>query len=299
MAKRTDKGPAEEPLDWHRFFGLILSDLFTNSPFVVDLEKDLSLKKQLLDVVILRKGEGEFAGRLPDGLEDLAAHNLISFKSYQEALDDWALKELTGHYVNYRKQVSPSMQQLLPEDLFRLYAVCARYPRDLAGQVPWEEVQTGVYQVQRRTDVIRVLVLRQLPQAEHNAPLQLLSADPEQFRYAADPYQQHSPDTSTLIGRLLEKYKGEGLPMPYTMEDFRRDSAKKYLPHLTPQERVEGLTPQERVEGLPLEQQLEKVSLEEIENYVKRRKEAPSSAAEGGTNGQEPAGEGGSSSSSK
>jgi DNA-binding NarL/FixJ family response regulator len=40
------------------------------------LEQDLSLKKQLLDVVILRREEGPFSGRLPDGLEDLARHNL-------------------------------------------------------------------------------------------------------------------------------------------------------------------------------------------------------------------------------
>src|SRR6267154_2782725 len=70
--------------DWHRLFGLILTDFFTGSPFHVELEKDLSLKKQLLDVVVLRKGPGRFTGRLPDGLDNLATHNLITFKSHQE-----------------------------------------------------------------------------------------------------------------------------------------------------------------------------------------------------------------------
>jgi hypothetical protein len=37
------------------------------------LEKDLSLKQQFLDVVILRRGSGNLTGRLPDGLENLAA----------------------------------------------------------------------------------------------------------------------------------------------------------------------------------------------------------------------------------
>src|SRR5262249_27511960 len=115
-------------VDWHRLFGLVLTDFFSGSPFVVELEKDLSLKKQLLDVIVLRKYPGAFPEPLPQGLEDLAVHNLITFKSHQETLDDWALKELTGHYVNYRKQVSPSLQQLLPEEEFRLYAVCARFP---------------------------------------------------------------------------------------------------------------------------------------------------------------------------
>jgi hypothetical protein len=126
-----------EPLamNWHRLFGLLLIDFFTDSPFKVELEKDLSVKKQLLDVVILRKGPGDFAGKLPDGFSDLALHNLLTFKSFREALDDWTLKELTGHYVNYRKQVSPSWEALLPEAEFRLYAICSRTPDKL--QVRW------------------------------------------------------------------------------------------------------------------------------------------------------------------
>jgi len=112
-----------KPTNWHRLFGLLLTDFFTDSPYVVEMEKDLSLKKQLLDIVILRKTAGQFVDRLPDSFEDLTTHNLITFKSHQETLDDWAMKELTGHYVNYRKQESPSFDNLLPEDQFRLYAV--------------------------------------------------------------------------------------------------------------------------------------------------------------------------------
>src|SRR5581483_10587013 len=145
---------------------------------------------------ILRREEGTFTERLPDGLEDLANHNLITFKSYQEALDDWALKELTGHYVNYRKQVSPSTDELLPEGEFRLYAACARYPHNLAGQVPWAPVQPGVYDCRRGTDGIRVIVLGQLPREEHNAPLHLFSASQEQVRYGAEHYHQRSDETS-------------------------------------------------------------------------------------------------------
>src|SRR5438309_9473927 len=146
-------------MNWHRLFGLLLTDFFTGSPFVVELEKDLSLKKQLLDVVILRRGSGTFTEPLPDGLDDLAAHNLITFKSHREALDDWALKELTGHYVNYRKQVSPSLQQLLPEAEFRLFAVCARFPHKLAGQAVWLEVRPRLYVCRRGTDIITEVVL--------------------------------------------------------------------------------------------------------------------------------------------
>jgi hypothetical protein len=70
-------------------FGLLLTDFFSSSPFVVEVERDLSVQQQLLDVVIVRRGRGRFAGRLPDGLDDLAEHNLITFKSHHEALDGW------------------------------------------------------------------------------------------------------------------------------------------------------------------------------------------------------------------
>ncbi|MBI1915746.1 MAG: hypothetical protein HYS12_13585 [Planctomycetes bacterium] len=281
----------ERLTDWHRLFGLILTDFFAGSPFVVELEKDLSLKKQLLDVVILRKEAGALDRLLPDGLDDLAAHNLITFKSHQEALDDWALKELTGHYVNYRKQVSPSLGQLLPEEEFRLFAVCARFPHNLAGQVPWQELRPGVHECRRGTDIIRVVVSRQLPQNDPNALLHLFSAVPELVAYGRSHFKQRSADTSTLLSQLFEGYRREGLDMPYTMEDFRRDFTKEHLKDLTPEERLEGLSPEEILRGLSLEEVLKGLSSEELvaglsseqrADLLKRLKsDEPPTAAEG------------------
>ena len=250
-------------MNWHRLFGLLLTDFFAGSPFIVELEKDLSIKKQLLDVVILRKHHGRFAGRLPDGFDNLAIHNLLTFKSYWEALDDWALKELTGHYVNYRKQVSPSLKSLLPEEEFRLYAVCSRYPHNLAGAVDLKTVQAGVYDCGRGTDLIRIIVAHELPRTDNNAILHLLSASPEQVRYGAEHYEQRSPDTSSLLSQLFEGYKREGLAMPYTMQDFRRDYVKEHL---------KDLTVEERLHGVPLEERLRDVPPKEIEKYLQRRK---------------------------
>jgi hypothetical protein len=276
--------------DWHRLFGLFLMDFFSNSPFRVELEKDLSLRRQLLDVVILRWEGGVFSERLPDGFDDLGTHNLITFKSYQEALDDWVLKELTGHYVNDRKQLRLPTGELLPEGEFRLFAVCARYPQNLAGQVSLAQVQPGVFDCQRGTDRIRVIVLSQLPQTENNALLHLFSARQEQVRYGAEHYRQRSDETSTLLGQLLQQYRKEGVDMPYTMEDFRRDYVKEHLKeltpdeilarlspaellaHLAPEERVAGLSPQERVAGLSPEQLLAALSPEAREALRQRLK---------------------------
>lgn len=45
-------------IGWHRLFGLSLTDYFTGTDYTVELEKDLSLKQQLLDVVIIEKRQG-------------------------------------------------------------------------------------------------------------------------------------------------------------------------------------------------------------------------------------------------
>lgn len=113
----------EPPIPWHDLLALLCSDFLADSPFAVQAEIDLSRKKQLLDLVIVRTSDAPFSGRLPDGLDDLGRHNLITFKSFQETLDPGALRELLAHFVNYRKQVSPSLKNLLPESEFRLYAI--------------------------------------------------------------------------------------------------------------------------------------------------------------------------------
>jgi hypothetical protein len=266
-----------EPLrDWHRLFGLLLTDYFSGSPFQVEIERDLSVQQQFLDVVIIRRGRGKFPGRLPDGLDGLRAHNLVTFKSHHEALDDWAVKELVGHYVAYRKLVSPSPSDLLPEEQFGLYAVAARLPQNLSGQVPWQEVQAGVYDCRWGTDTVRVVVAGELPQEAHNAPLHLFSARPPLIEFGGRTYGYHSKETSLLLTQLFRGFQTEGVNMPFTMEDFKRQFAREEFQRLTPEQRQEALqalTPkarQELLESLPPEERLAGLSAEEIQRYLDR-----------------------------
>ena len=266
-------------MDWRRGFGLLLTDFFAGSPYVVEMEKDLSLRKQLLDVVILRKRKGRFAERLPDGFDEIGDHNLITFKSHQEALDDWALKELTGHYVNYRKQLASTGQPLLPESAFRLYAVCSRFPHNLAQAVPWETLQQGVYACRRGTDHIRVVVAGQLPQTENNASLHMFSASADQWSYGTQHYRPRLPETSTLIYQLYKSYRKEGFNMSYTMKDFVKEFTRDHLKELTPEERLKDLTPEERLKDLTpeeIEQVLEKMKAERASVQPKQRRRKPS-----------------------
>jgi hypothetical protein len=275
--------------DWHRLFGLLLTDFFTNSPFSVDMERDLSVQQQLLDVTIVRRGRGRFAGRLPDGLEGLRQHNLVTFKSRHEALDGWAMKELVGADVAYRKLVSPSPSELLPQDHFGLYAVAARFPHNLSGQVPWQRVQSGVYDCRWGTDTIRVVVAGELPQEPHNAPLHLFSAAPELVDFGGGAYERRSDQTSRVLGQLFGKLRKEGFAVSYTMEDFNRQYTVEHFSGLTPEEQreaLERLSPEQRRQflqslaleerqevsrSLPPEERLADLSTEEIRQYLEKR----------------------------
>ena len=86
-----------------------------------------------------------------------------------------------------------------------------------------------------------MIVAGQLPREPHNAPLHLFAASGEQVRYGADHYRRRADDTSSLIYQLFAGYQREGVPMPYTMEDFRKDFVKEHFKDLAPQEQREAL----------------------------------------------------------
>ena len=244
----------DEQIPWHRLFGMMMTSFFKGSVFRVEYEKDLSFKAQLLDVVIIRTDAEGVVPPLPDGLRDsLVNHNLISFKSYHDTLSDWALKELTCYYVNYRKQVSPTMNDLLPEDQFRLFAVSAHYPMGLAGDVPLTKVQEGVYDCRRGTDVIRIVVLNRLPLDAQNSPLHLFSGQEERIGFGVTNFFPRTDDISTMLMRVFEKYRLEGVDMPQTNEEWRREFVREHLVDLSPQERLKDLSPGELIAALPPE----------------------------------------------
>lgn len=248
---------------WHRLFGLSWKDFFQGTTVKVDLETDLSLKQQYLDVVLIRTDNSPIPHRLPDGFDDLAPHNLVSFKSYQEALDGWALCELIGHYVNYRKQASPTMQNLLPESDFRQFAVCVRGPRGLSKSVELMRIQPGVYDVAFFTGTIRVIVVHELPEAENNAMLHLFSAQADLLRYGAEHYQRRSSETSSLLLQLFERYQLEVSLMPDTIQDFLNRTLEDVLNDMPVEKRLKGISVGDLstalVASLPPEQRAELV----------------------------------------
>ena len=256
----------------HRLFGLSWMDFFQGTDIAVETELDLSLKQQYLDLVLIRKGPGPIPRPMPDGFEELAAHNLLTFKSHHEALDAWALWELIGHFVNYRKQSSPTLKDLLPENDFRLFAVCARFPQRLAERADLMAIREGVYELQVLGLRIRIVVLNHLPKEEQNAMLHLFSAKEDLLRYSHDHYRLHSRDTSTVLFQVFREYK-EDTDMPDKLKEFARQTYDELFKNMPIEERLKGvsaedlrkvLPPEERLKGLPLEERFKGLTADEI-----------------------------------
>lgn len=259
-------------INWHRLFGLVLTDFFTDTGYTVEVEKDLSLQQQFVDVIVVEQGEGAHLDEIPDGLENLAKHNLITYKSLREPLDGWTLDELIGHYVNYRKQVSPSSDQFLPVEDFRVYAVCTRKPQKLHQQHTLQKLQQGVYWIEWGTQTVRVIVLSEMPPTPNNAVWDLFSGVPRTVQYGAAQYHWRRANRSTATNDLFAQYAQEGMIMPYTFEDYFREKAEEYfVTHK--QEFVQLLSPEERLKGLSPKDRLQGLSPEELEAYLKKLRE--------------------------
>jgi len=275
--------------DWHKLFGITLTDFFTDTAYTVELEKDLSLKKQFPDIVIIEKKEGQMPDELPDGFENMARHNLISYKSLHEPFDGWSADELIGHFVNYRKQVSPSLKKLLPKEDFRLYAVCTRFPENLEKEAELKPVSEGVYDFRWGSRDLCLIITSRIAREKRNAMWLMFSAVADRAGYGFSHYNGKIDEMSTAMNDLLRIYATERIiAMPYTIEDYRNEIKQRALKMMTPEEvlkafsvqeiirglpaeeRLRGLPAEERLRGLPAEERLRGLSPEEIRAYLKK-----------------------------
>ncbi len=257
-------------MNWHRIFGLTLADFFTGTRYTVELEKDLSLQQQFVDVVVIEQTEGAPVEELPDGLDNLGPHNLATYKSFHQPLDAWTLDELLGHYVNYRKQESVKLdpQKLLPEEDFRLYAICTREPTKLAGQTELRPLREGVYEVLWGSQSIRVIVLSQVPKHPRNAVWQLFSNVREGVHFGAANYLWRSSKHSLVVNDLYHYYQAEVPSMPYTWDDYYDEKAlehkDKILARLPVEDRLKGVKPAELLKRVPVADRLQGVKPAEL-----------------------------------
>ncbi|OQX19401.1 MAG: hypothetical protein BWK80_36900 [Desulfobacteraceae bacterium IS3] len=196
--------------------------------------------------------------------------------------------ELIGHFVNYRKQVSPSLKKLLPKEDFRLYAVSTRFPEKPGKEAVLTPADDGVYDIRWGIRDIRLIVTSQIAEEKRNAMWLMFSALRDRVRYGFSHYRGKLHEMSSAIRRMLRKYKAERIiGMSYTLENFRHDVVREALGYMTPNQITEffpdeligKIPPKKRLRGLsadeifgafPAEERLRGLSPEEIRAYLKK-----------------------------
>ncbi len=173
------------------------------------------------------------------------------------------MDELIGHYVNYRKQSSPSFEELLPVEDFGLYAVCTRHPENLEKEVALQRMKEGVYDLRWGSRPVRLIILSEILPLERNALWLLFSGIMEKVQYGVSRYRARQLELRAVLNKLVASYKIEGIAMSYTIEDFKREVREEFLASLTLEERLEGLPTEERLKGLPPEERLKGLPPEE------------------------------------
>jgi hypothetical protein len=313
--RMTTDSPSEQSTErlrqWHRLFGIALMEVFEGAPWRVELEQELALRSQLLDVAIIEAtgeatergpvAEGRSApnpaqspGRpleLPDGLENLRPHNLLTYKSRHEALNAWTLDELIGHYVNYRKLRLDATGKRHAQVDFGLYAVATRFPSGLVRMHPlrptaWE----GVFELRWGGHQVRLIVLNAIAKHPRNAAWELFASEQDRIRQGLIHYRARhlGPDQGghwALLEHLYLIYQREIPDMAYTMEDFLRethelvleDALKRrdpedILKRYAPEERLKGLDAEERLKGLDAEARLKGLDAATIEAWLAKQR---------------------------
>jgi hypothetical protein len=281
-------------------------EVFAGAPWRVELEQELSLTSQELDVAIIETiaadGQARLPDPLPDGLENLRAINLLSYKSRHESLDAWSLDELIGYYVLYRKVKLNTRNARHPLGAFGLYAVATRYPQALAKAhahalkaTAWD----GVYDLRWGSHWMRIIVLNQIAPHPHNAAWELFASEQDRMRQGLRHYRARYPHPRdngrwALLEHLHRLYQREGPDMAYTMEQFlrethemvideairrdpeailRRFDPEDVLKHYDPEQRLQGLDPEQRLQGLDPEQRLQGLDPATIKAWLAKQRQ--------------------------
>jgi hypothetical protein len=257
-------GTMTKPRPFHRLFGLAWMDFLEDTPARVEAEVDIATQQMLLDVAIAVDNSDGLPRSWPDGCEEMGKHNAITFKSYREPLDYWALWELAHHYVGLRYRVSPR-EKLLPESDFRLFAIAVRRPQILdgfSGLTQLKPLKPGVYGLTVLDRTVRLIVIHELPLTPNNAMLHLFSAREDAIRFGMSHYRERTTTTSALICELFQEYL-EDPNMSDLLKEFAQQTIKRLLESLPPEERLKGVPAEERLKGVPAEERLKGVPTEE------------------------------------
>lgn len=191
--------------------------------------------------------------------------------------------ELVGYSIAYAKKFwRRAWRTAFQERRLRLILVSVQRPRWLTEDAPIRAhcVSPGVYDLPLLNDTARLIVPREAELIPRNALWHLFSGDLEQVRYGLRNFRVRDATLYNVRRRLSRIYGLEDLEMPYTKDDFIRETLEEF----TPQQRMAGLSKEDRLAGLSTADRLDGLSPDEVERYlreIRQRQQAKPSRKRG------------------
>ncbi len=217
-------------IPWHRFLKIGLRQLLKGTCYDVVDEFDISNQAQRVDFVIIRKSDEDLPEpdrrKMPDGLRELADHNLVSYKSMNEPFDHYALNELIAHTVAYSKLKAESDWRKF-SDTLGLIAISTRKPSTSVVAKLWHETDNqAVYEIDFSGWLVKLIVINRANEKPQNWLWHLLHGDRSRWQKGS---------VSAILKKLEQQFKEMGILDP-EVEEVEREILSIWAHELTPQQ---------------------------------------------------------------
>lgn len=171
---------------WHRLLNVGLRQLFSGTCYDVLEEVDVSDQEQKLDFAVIRRSNDDLPEPkpedLPDGLQELQDHNVISYKSMHEAFDHFALMELTSHVVTYSKLKAKADWRKFSTTL-GVFAISTRKPsKGVVAELLQETKTEAVYLIETQGFKVTCIVINQATKTDQNWLWRLMKGDKTRWK---------------------------------------------------------------------------------------------------------------------
>ncbi|RKZ93234.1 MAG: hypothetical protein DRR19_01795 [Candidatus Parabeggiatoa sp. nov. 1] len=292
MDEEEDRKP---PTLWHYLFGRLLEKVLGSVNILVYPELSVMSQPPKADVLLLRR-EGSFwtdeqRKRLPDGVRDSFASNILLEFKYTESLDEKAFQQALCYRTFYQQA-----KELASEEV-QAFVISSKTPQKkrITG---WDYAltkQAGVYHSDNwLLKDIPLLVLNELPPTPHNAWIKCFASRQKEKQNAFDALRQEAEPMTTELAYFLNflqylmrevsdmkaneigtDFKQQMLELENRWKEwyFSQKSTAERLAGLDPKEVVGYFDPKEVVNQLSIKQRLMGLSIEDIEVHLTQLKQ--------------------------
>ena len=270
---------------WHRLLGSLLEQLLTPVGISVQCDVKVMVNPPEADILLLRRQTPQWTDeqleRLPDGLrESVASDILLEFK-YSESVNEKAFQQAVSYDYFYKSANKFSHKQV------QSFLISAKTPHSATlDEFFYQPSQCkGVYfsKLPLFRHVI-LIVLNELSNEPHNAWIKCFASRRLEKKKAFEVIKTMSLN---LLSSRLEEFllvlsqhwfsdRGEfDMGVELTVEkvvEMGKFWGQSYLSSLNPEERLAGLGAEERLAGLGAEERLTGLAEKEILSVVDHQK---------------------------